>query len=140
MNRTEISLPRKLTHRLLSLAQASPNQEICGLISADASGKLLNCYPVNNSAATPQTRFLLDASQQIAAMTQMREQGESLFGIYHSHPHTPALPSSSDIEQAAYPNAIHFIISLNTQGVLEIRGFKITGQTVEEVILTLTEN
>lgn len=140
MTTPEIRLPRKLTNRLLHLAQISPDAEICGLIGANADGQPATCYPINNDADTPQNRFLLDASQQIAAMKQMRERGECLFAIYHSHPHTPALPSVIDVEQAAYPEALHLIISLDTKGVLELRGFQIQGQQISECGLELVES
>ncbi|QSB02094.1 M67 family metallopeptidase [Methylomonas sp. EFPC1] len=139
MNNSEISLPRKLTNQLLHLAQLSPDAEVCGLIGADSTGLPVSCYPVANSAATPENRFLLDASQQIEAMRQIREKGETLFAIYHSHPHTPAQPSATDIQEASYPDALHLIISLNTKGVLEMRGFKIAGDSAEEVELNLIE-
>lgn len=139
MNDSEISLPRKLTNQLLHLAQLSPETEVCGLIGAQANGLPVSCYPIDNSAATPQTRFLLDAGQQIDAMRRMREKGETLFAVYHSHPHSPAQPSSTDIEQASYPQALHLIISLDTKGVLELRGFKIAGDQVEELPLNLIE-
>ena len=139
MTTSEIRLPRKLTNRLLHLAQISPDSEICGLIGANSDGQPATCYPIDNSADTPQNRFLLDASQQIAAMKQMRDRDENLFAIYHSHPHTPALPSATDVEQAAYPEALHLIISLNTKGVLELRGFRIQNQQISECVLELIE-
>jgi [CysO sulfur-carrier protein]-S-L-cysteine hydrolase len=139
MNKSEIYLPRKLTNQLLHLAQLSPDAEVCGLIGADKQGMPVSCYPVENSATTPENRFLLDASQQIEAMRQIRDRGETLFAIYHSHPHSPAQPSPTDIKEASYPDALHLIISLNTKGVLELRGFKIAGQSAEEVVLNLIE-
>lgn len=139
MNNQEISLPRKLTNRLLHLAQLSPEAEVCGLIGANAAGLPVSCYPISNSADSPQNRFLLDAGQQIAAMKQMRDSGESLFAIYHSHPHGPALPSANDVEQATYPEALHLIISLDTKGVLELRCFQIQDRRISERPLALIE-
>jgi [CysO sulfur-carrier protein]-S-L-cysteine hydrolase len=139
MNTDEICLPRKLTNQLLHLAQLSPETEVCGLVGADTRGMPVSCYPIANSADTPKNRFLLDAGQQIAAMKQMRDKGESLFAIYHSHPNAPAVPSSADIEQAAYPEALHLIISLNTKGILELRAFRITAKTVQELAISLIE-
>ena len=72
-------------------------------------------------------------------MKQMRDKGETLFAIYHSHPNAPAVPSSADIEHAAYPEALHLIISLNTKGVLELRAFKISGKSLHEMALNLIE-
>lgn len=140
MNQTEICLPRKLVNQILHLAQISPETEVCGLIGADSDGRPASCYPVSNSAANPKLRFALEPTQQIAAMKNMRDKGESLFAIYHSHPDAPAVPSATDIEQASYPEAVHLIISLNTKGVLEMRGFKIIDKTIKELALRLIEN
>ena len=71
----------------------------------------------------------------------MRDKNEELFAIYHSHPTAPAIPSATDIKLATYPDAVFLIISLNTKGVLELRGFKINNKSakpVEELILSLS--
>ena len=99
-----------------------------------------HCYPVANVAEQPQQRFLLDAGQQISAMAKMRELGEELFAIYHSHPTAPAQPSTHDLEQAAYPEALYLIISLNTKGILEMRGFKIHQKTAVEIPLMMNDD
>jgi [CysO sulfur-carrier protein]-S-L-cysteine hydrolase len=134
----EIQIPRKLTNQLLHLAQLSPDSEICGLVGSK-KGVPSTCYPIDNIAGQPQQRFLLDAKQQITAMSGMRNEGEELFAIYHSHPKAPAQPSIYDLETAVYPDALYLIISLNTKGVLEMRGFKISRQKAQEVVLTLLE-
>lgn len=136
---TEVHIPRKLTNQLLHLAQLSPTAEICGLVGGK-NGMAQSCYPINNVAEQPQSRFLLDAKQHIAAQAAMRTNNESLFAIYHSHPTAPALPSVHDLAQAAYPDALYLIISLNTKGVLEMRGFNINQQAAQEVVLTLQED
>lgn len=133
-----VLIPRKIANQLLHLAQLSPEAEICGLIGGQ-HGIPQSCYPVNNIADHPAQRFLLDAEGQITAMKTMRERGEELFAIYHSHPDAPATPSAYDLEQAAYPDALYLIISLNTKGLLEMRGFKISPQGSEELPLLLSE-
>jgi proteasome lid subunit RPN8/RPN11 len=139
MNQPEIQIPRKLTNQLLHLAQLSPDLEVCGLISSQ-NGVPSHCYPVANVAKQPAQRFLLDAAAQIAALKAMRERGEELFAIYHSHPTAPAIPSSTDLELAAYPDALNLIISLNTKGILEMRGFHIKSACAQEIPLTLSED
>ena len=136
INTKEIQLPRKITNQLLHLAQLSPEQEVCGLIGAK-EGVASTCYPINNTAEQAATRFHLDEKQQINATTSMRDKNEALFAIFHSHPTAPATPSAADIDLASYPEAIHLIISLNTKGILEIRGFTIINKIVEEVSLSL---
>ena len=136
MSTTEIPIPRKITNQLLHFAQLSPDTEICGLIGG-IDGRPRHCYPVNNRAEHPENRFQLDAKQQIAALAQMRERGEELFTIYHSHPSAPAQPSAADLALAAYPEALNLIISLNTKGVLEMRGYRFVNHTAEEIPLSL---
>lgn len=138
MTTTEIQIPLKITQQLLHHAQTSPETEICGLIAAK-NGIPCSCYPVANSAEQPENKFLLDAQQQIAAQVAMREKDEALFAVYHSHPTAPALPSQTDLILANQPEALHLIISLNTKGVLEMRGFKIADGKAQEVILILTD-
>ncbi len=133
---TEIQLPRKLTSQLLHFAQISPDAEICGLVSSK-NGVPVHCYPIDNVAEQSHNRFLLDSKQQIATMKQMREQGEELFAIYHSHPNASASPSPLDLESATYANALYLIISLNTKGILELRAFHIENQSATEVRVSL---
>ncbi|MDD5034997.1 MAG: M67 family metallopeptidase, partial [Methylococcaceae bacterium] len=99
------------------------------------------CYPVANASANPQIRFQLDAAGQIESLRQMRERGEQWFAIFHSHPAAPAEPSAQDLADAAYPDALYLVISLNTQGVLEMRGFRIgADRSVEELKLVLKQD
>lgn len=136
MNRNQIQLPRKLASKLLHLAQQSPTQEICGLISLK-NGTLQTCYPITNVATKPQNRFLLDEKEQIHALKTMREKDEELFAIYHSHPTAAAYPSTLDLEMANYENALYFIISLNVKGILELRAFQIENKHATEIVITL---
>lgn len=138
MTQQHIQIPRKIANQLLHLAQISPDLEVCGLIGSK-KGLPCSCYPIKNTAGQPQQRFQLDPSQQISAMKTMRDQGEELFAIYHSHPASPAIPSVTDLNLASYPDALYLIISLNTKGILEMRGFKINHKSAQEIALSLSE-
>lgn len=134
-----VALPRSLINQLLHYAQLSPNAEVCGLVGSKC-GMPVRCYPVTNADTQPECRFTMDPAEQIEAMRTLRERGEELFAVFHSHPTASAEPSALDIERAAYPDALHLIVSLNTQGVLELRGFRIgTDKTVREIALALEQ-
>lgn len=133
----EIAIPRKIVQNLLHHAQQTPEQEVCGLISSQ-NNIPQRSYPIKNTATNPESFFNLDARQQIQTMANMRDNNEQLFAIYHSHPSAPAIPSNADVEQASYPDALYIIISLNTKGVLELRGYKIANAQFIEVALCLT--
>lgn len=131
--RQQVRLPRSLVNRLLALAQQSPEEEICGLISRTEPAmehsrdmqQTARLYPIDNVAADTRRRYRLDPAQQIAALRTMRERGEALYAIYHSHPHSPPRPSATDITEASYPEAVYLIISLDVKGVIEMRAFRL---------------
>ena len=133
-----LRLPRHIVNALLDHARAHPGEEICGLISA-RDGLARRVMPVPNVAQRPAYRYAMDPAGQIAALRAMREAGEELLAIYHSHPASPAAPSTIDIAEAGYPDAVYLIISLTTKGVLEMRGFRIRGEGVREVALEIQE-
>jgi len=79
----------------------------------------------------------VDPANQIDALREMRELGHELFAIYHSHPTSAALPSTTDMAEAGYPEVLYLIISLNTKGVLEMRGFRLQRDHYNEVDLLI---
>lgn len=133
------TLPRTLVNQILRHAQQAAEDEVCGLIGSLA-GRPTRLYPVANIASDRSTLFEMEPKAQIDAMRQMRERGEELFAIYHSHPHAPAQPSVRDMQEASYPDALYLIISLNTEGVLEMRAFRFTAQGAEPVDLAVEES
>ncbi len=128
----QISLSRALINQLLTHAQSGNGNEVCGFI-ASLSGKPVNTYPVPNIATPADKQFEMEPSAQIGAIKIMRERSEDIFAIYHSHPTSAATPSPTDIVEFNYPEALCIIISLNIQGVLEIRAYRIIQSQVIEV-------
>ena len=133
-----VRLPRSIVNQLMQLAQKTPEEEICGLISRDRHG-FKKCYPVVNAADNKKHFFVLDPKGQIEAMRVMRDHGEELGAIYHSHPDSPPQPSLTDIEQHEYPGVLYLIISLGTKGQPEMRGFHIHGHEAREAAITLLD-
>ena len=133
-----LTLPRPFATRLLFEAQKKPDEEVCGLVGQDDDGRFY-LHPVANVAADRRRCFEMDPQGQIRAMRQMREAGQSLLAIYHSHPDTPPEPSSRDLDALGHPDALYLIISLNIKGVLEMRGWRRTADGVEEVTLRVMQ-
>jgi proteasome lid subunit RPN8/RPN11 len=131
-----VILPRQLVNQILHQAQVSPEIEVCGLIAAK-NDRPVRAIPIGNVSDQPQRLFAMDPASQIDAMRRMREQGETLFGIYHSHPHSPAEPTVTDLQEAGYPEALYLIVSLNTRGVLEMRGYRLLDGKASEVQLEI---
>lgn len=124
-------LSRPLVQKIFAHAQMEPDAEVCGLIGGK-DGHAASHYPVKNLSPQPDCLFQMDEQAQITAMKRMREQGEELFAIYHSHPTAPPEPSNHDSEGLGYPDTWYLIISLNIKGVLEMRAWRLESERFNE--------
>ncbi|HIP96111.1 MAG TPA: M67 family peptidase [Anaerolineae bacterium] len=115
-----------------------PN-EACGLL-AGVEGRVEKVYSMTNAAHSPVT-YRLDPEEQYRAFMEIEEEGWELLAIYHSHSHSPAYPSATDLELAFYPDSLYLIISLADRVRPTIRAFRIVEGVIEEerVEITLSE-
>jgi [CysO sulfur-carrier protein]-S-L-cysteine hydrolase len=127
-------IPKEVYEELLAHARDEVPNECCGLIGG-RDGVALTVYRARNAEASP-LRYNLDPQDQFRIMTAMEEEGEELSAIYHSHTASPAYPSQTDINLAAYPDAIYLIVSL-AEGEKDLRGFRIEDGEVTEVDLVV---
>jgi proteasome lid subunit RPN8/RPN11 len=116
---------------ILEHVQADYPLEACGLLGGE-EGRALRLYRVDNRLQSS-TRFEMNALQQVRAMLDIEAQGMALAAVYQSHPHGPARPSSLDVAQAYYPEAVQIIVSLETPQQPEVHAFYIVDGVVTEV-------
>ena len=112
-----------------------PN-ECCGLIAAD-DGVPAKVFPMTNADASPVT-YRLDGTEQLRVFDQIDEEGLELWAIYHSHTHSEAYPSDTDIRLAFYPDARYVLLSLSDRSAPVLRSFWIVDGEVTEEELTIT--
>ena len=104
--------------------QATPS-ECCGLIGG-SNDLATSIHPLRNVAGNPLIAYEAAPEELFAAQKQMRERGEQLLAIYHSHPRsTEPEPSETDVRLAYYPAAIYLIIGLGAARPI-MRGFRIS--------------
>jgi proteasome lid subunit RPN8/RPN11 len=127
-------ISKSIYEELLEHARAEAPNECCGLIGGE-NGEAKSVYRARNAEASP-LRYNLDPQDQFRIMSEMEESGEELSAIYHSHTASPAYPSQTDINLAAYPDAIYLIVSL-AEDEVPLRGFEIRNGEVTEVDLAL---
>ena len=127
-------IPRPIYDEMVEHARDEAPNECCGLIGG-RNGEAVTLYKALNSEGSP-LRYNLDPQDQFRIMSEMDDRGEELAAIYHSHTASPAYPSQTDINLAAYPDAIYLIVSL-AEGEEPLRGFHIRDGEVTEADLEI---
>ena len=111
-----------------------PN-EACGLL-AGAPDHATVCYPITNAAASSRV-YELDPKEHLRADRDAEDRGLELIGVYHSHTHTPAYPSPTDVEQAPDP-AWHYVLVSLADDAPSVRSYRIVdGNITEEPVVVL---
>jgi [CysO sulfur-carrier protein]-S-L-cysteine hydrolase len=120
-----ITLRNAQLEEIYAYARQATPFECCGLIGG-ANDHATSIHPLRNVAANPRIAYEAAPEELFAAQRQMREQGEQLLAIYHSHPRSSEpVPSETDIRLAYYPAAIYLIIGFaGAEPVM--RGFRIS--------------
>jgi [CysO sulfur-carrier protein]-S-L-cysteine hydrolase len=123
-------LDRSTYDALVTHARSDFPFEVCGLLAA-ADGRVVKHYPIPNEARS-MTFYRMDAKSLLRAMNEMDDADWDLAAIYHSHTHTEAFPSATDVELAFYPDAVYLIVSLQDADEPVVRGFDIVDGTITE--------
>lgn len=103
--------------------------EVCGLLGRAADGEIHH-YPIANDERS-MTYYVMNPKELLRAMRDI-EDNEWELAIYHSHTHTPAYPSATDIKLAAYPEATYLIVTLQDRDNPDMRAFSILDGEVTE--------
>ncbi|MBA3515882.1 MAG: M67 family metallopeptidase [Pyrinomonadaceae bacterium] len=129
-----ITLRNAQLQEIFAHARKATPFECCGLIGG-ANERASSIHPLRNIANNPQRAYEAAPEELFAAQRQMREHGEQLLAIYHSHPRsTEPVPSKTDVRLAYYPAAIYLIVGLGGATPI-MRGFRISerGKTWQQV-------
>ncbi len=108
--------------------------ECCGLLLG-ADKAIVEAVRTPNVSDDP-NRFTIEPVAHIAARKAARLRGLAVLGFYHSHPHSPPVPSVADLSEASYPDHLYLIVSPAPARV-QIRIFRyIGGRFVESPFVT----
>ena len=148
-----LKIPQDILDAMVSHASELDPFECCGLL-AGKNGTVTRQYRISNTVAqdtrvtkvfaeagvkqlghlSAMTRaevaYFMDPKEMLEAFKDMRERQVDLAAIYHSHTHSPAYPSATDIGLAYYPEAAYLIISLEEKSKPDIRAYWIRDRQV----------
>jgi proteasome lid subunit RPN8/RPN11 len=122
----DFKLPEALAEEMFAHARACAPEECCGLLGGEAL-RAASVYPLRNVAPRPEVAYEAAPEELFEAQRNMRARGETLVGVYHSHPRSSEPePSRTDVRLAFYPEAFYFIIGFDEEGGCVLRAFRIS--------------
>lgn len=110
--------------------------EACGLLAGplrdggEPTGLVTRVYPCRNADASART-YTVDSRDLLHAMRDAEGAGTELVGVFHSHTHTDAYPSDTDVRQAVDPAWIYVLVSLK-HGDPVLRSYRIRDGRIAE--------
>lgn len=109
--------------------------EACGLLGLDQlSGQVAAVYPCKNVAESAKL-YTVDPRDFLRVDRQCESEGLVVGGVYHSHTHTAAYPSPTDLAAAPDPNWFYFLVSLRDPEPV-LRSFELADETIREDSIT----
>jgi [CysO sulfur-carrier protein]-S-L-cysteine hydrolase len=102
--------------------------ECCGILGG-ISKTVQKSFEMMNSHGSP-VRFLMDPQEQFNAFEEMDHCSMEMVAIYHSHPHTIAFPSETDVQKTFNPEMVSIIISLKEEKEPVVKAFRIGKEAI----------
>ena len=120
------TLQKRFADEIIAHALEDAPNECCGIL-AGADGVVTRLYRITNTAHSP-FRYVMDPQEQLGAMLECDRNGWDIMAFYHSHTHSPAHPSQTDVRmalQSGYLDEHYVLVSLENADAPAIRSFKI---------------
>jgi proteasome lid subunit RPN8/RPN11 len=117
--------------------------EACGMLAGpmngagDPTGDVTQVYPCRNADASART-YTVEPRDLLRAMRDAEAHGDEIIGVWHSHTHTDAYPSHTDVRQAVDPVWIYVLVSLR-HGEPALRAYRIRGGAISELDISVTD-
>jgi proteasome lid subunit RPN8/RPN11 len=128
-----LALSRDLWLAMISHALGGFPDEACGLLAGPAGGDSVTEFvPCRNADRSSRTFSL--GPDAWAAVDELDGRGLRVVGVVHSHTHSEAYPSPTDVAQAANPFIAGWrwvLVSLKHPEAV-VRSFRIDGEVVSE--------
>ena len=135
-----IQLSKADYEKIIVHAKEHLPEEACGLIAGTKEGdvkKIEKVYLLTNIDHTNE-HFSMDPKEQLAAVKDMRANGYTPLGNWHSHPESPSRPSEEDKRLAFDPTVNYLILSLMDMDQPVLKAFDIDKEknvTIEELVI-----
>jgi proteasome lid subunit RPN8/RPN11 len=128
-----LQLPKKFADEIVAHAFEEDPKECCGVL-AGSKGRFTKRFSMTNVDQSPY-RFSWDPKELLKVYLEMEDNNWEHRAVYHSHTHSPAYPSDTDVRMAGWPEAYYLIVSLEDKTRPVIRAFRIVDGKISEETL-----
>ncbi|MSQ13996.1 MAG: M67 family peptidase [Dehalococcoidia bacterium] len=126
-----LRLPKQYVDGMVKHAQEDDPDECCGII-AGRNGRPTKLYRMTNVEHSPY-RYSMDPKELFKTYREIEDSGWEVMAIYHSHTHTEAYPSATDVRLASWPEAFYILVSLMNKESPAVRSYRIVdGKIIPE--------
>ncbi len=132
-----LTLTRAQRQELIDHALEGRPYEVCGLL-AGKDDRVERVYRAANKERSP-VRYEIDPKDLIRIFREIDDADLELVGIYHSHTHTDAYPSATDVRLAYYPEAYYVLVSLMDERSPRVRAFRIRDGQISEAPIDVVD-
>jgi proteasome lid subunit RPN8/RPN11 len=138
-----LQISRAAHDSMVRLALDEYPLEACGLLAGPAAGgggagdDGVVFYPCTNVAASARV-YTIDPKDHLRAEIDADDHDHEINGVVHSHTHSEAYPSPTDVAAAPDPTWHYVIITLKRE-TPELRSFRIVDGEITEEQLTIAD-
>ena len=123
-----VRIPKSIYQRMIEHARREWPLECCGILSGREK-TVQKAFELQN-AEESSVRYSTPPQEQLKVFEEMEKECMEMIAVYHSHPHTIAFPSETDVRLAFYPDVTSIIISLKEEESPMVKAFQIAKEAI----------
>ena len=134
---SEVVIPGAAVRAMYAHAYICYPMEMCGLLLGSASDSRIDRFVPMRNVAESAKLYSLDPKEHLQVELAAEAEGLDVVGVAHSHTHSEAYPSPTDVAQAPDPGWHYVIVTLKDPAPVA-RSFRIVGEQISEEIIRPT--
>ncbi len=122
-----LRIGKEFADEMIVHARQEDPDECCGIL-AGADDTVAKLYRIKNATPSPY-RYSMEPQEFLEAMLDSERNDWEMLAFYHSHTHSPAYPSQTDVRLAVDSwmlDVLYILVSLEDKEAPQIRAFQIT--------------
>jgi proteasome lid subunit RPN8/RPN11 len=134
-----LQLTRRTWGEMVGHAYDGLPDEACGLLAGPpGTTRCTRFYPCRNAAESSKV-YTVDPKDHLRADRDAEARGLEVIGVMHSHTHTEAYPSPTDVAQAPDPAWHYVIVSLRDEAPT-LRSYRIVDGAIDAEVVSVVDS